>query len=272
VVDAEGPASDWRYQLGLTPRDYNRAVTWLNRTGGMPGMSYDAWLLLIVRLRARIRTAFTVMLPGFVILIVGAVIIEQVGGTGRHLAVATWAIAGSGAMFWGISVLEARAGLNCGRRLGMRATRERAIGLREILGTARWSAYIVVFVAQSIFVVAAWTHYPARIGVDVTTVLGVEWLAIGWLVSYAFRRPAVAIDAWSLAVDERLRSQEAAMGLALTYLGAGALLVVLDHSEPVGDSLVSWGFGLVFLGLVAQLIGNIPRKWPNPYRRSWWAA
>ena len=118
------------------------------------------------------------------------------------------------------------------------------------------------------FLVAVWLRYPGRDGLAVATILVVGWAAVGVLITAGLQRPTVAVDAASLAIDERLRSQDVAASLMLGFL-ANFLAVQLIESVFV----MPIAFAVLLASITLNAAGTLPRRWPGQVparpRRLW---
>jgi hypothetical protein len=232
----------------------------------MPGISDDAWMLLVVRLRNRMRAVMwmvVVMLVGF------TVDVAALGGDGpwSRIMEGAWTC-----LFLAVAVQvpvrsDRRSSAKIIQQAGLRASRGRQASFREVAGVRRVLAYGVMVVAQAVFVVTVCTDYPLRYSGQVAAGFVCVWLAVASVVWIAMRRPAIALDGPSLAVDERLRFQDAGMGLVFMYFAATGFAFILESDHHARVDLYGYAFLLQGLGLVAQLVGTLPRKWPNPYYR-----
>ena len=271
---ATNPALEGLPGRPLRDADFRRARTWLRQTGGVVGLSEPAWLLLAVRLRARRRAALRILVPALLGMFVAGIVFVP-DNSAAELTTMVVAFVATAALLRGVGVWELRASETFAQHLHGRTSRGRSVGPAEILGAVRVAAYGVVLTAQVVFLVGVAVSYPVHVAVAADLLFVVEWSSIAWLVADAARRPTVAVDPSSVAIDERLRSQDASAPLVFTYFGALSFLWVLNAHRVAGHDLSFWAFALEGLGIAAQVLGTFPRRltrWNRPSWRAWWGT
>jgi len=149
-----------------------------------------------------------------------------------------------------------------------RMARGRTPRLRDVLGWWRCAVVAVTIAIDIVFLTAMWLRYPGRDGLAVSTLLVVGWAAVGVLITAGLRRPTVAVDAASLSIDERLRSQDVAASLLLGYLANFFAVQLIE-----GVFVMPVAFAALMAGLTLNLAGTLPRRWRAPVparpRRFW---
>lgn len=140
--------------------------------------------------------------------------------------------------------------------------------LRDVLGSWRCALVAVTIAIDIALLAAVWLRYPGRDGLAVSTLLVVGWAAVGVLITAGLRRPTVAVDAASLAIDERLRSQDVATSLTLGYLANFFAVQLIE-----GVFVMPIAFAALLAGITLNLAGTLPRRWrasvPARPRRFW---
>jgi hypothetical protein len=215
-------------------------------------LSEEAWNLLVLRLRYR-ALALRVFLGGAIGTMVVVVVLVAV--TPRLVTDAELGLVISGSVAVGLALAEfciVRGDRAIGRTLVRRVSRGSAYSLREFLGRSgiRWT--IVVAVAQIAVAIALPIAHAGEL--DWVFPLGVVglWAISAGAAAHILRRPAVAVDGSSLALDERLRYTEALQSLLPL---ATAFMIVrpthswLDFVPSVGNFLM---LCLVFLAILGR--------------------
>jgi hypothetical protein len=204
--------------------DYQRAARWVERSGGLVYVPPAASDLLILRLRARSRALWQcapIVALAFVVLMFGAVAGPSLGSENWSKGIAPWALAAIGLINIAAvvaAVLIARADRAIGRTLPNRVSRATAVSTLTMLGRPRTAFYLVAVavdaaVTAATFVIqAGWIAWTFLIGCAIT--VSCAYAA----VRRAATRATIAIDPMSLAIDERLRSQDAFAFSNLLYL------------------------------------------------------
>lgn len=268
-------------QLG--ERDVRRAVRWLERSGGLLPVTREVGDLLARRLAARHRIVLRV-LP----LVVLAGVITLVGTwsdvpTGEDPAAGTgipgdrrpeeslpllglFAVA-SGARLV-LELLVAAADRRIARSLPHVVRREHRAPTWVVLGRVQAGALALGVGLTGVSIAVVWASRPTW---PAATVSVLALLAVGCCllsVQVVVRRPAVAVDGVSLAVDERLRTEEAASTLVVLFLCS---LTLSNHGQNLGDG--AWGTIstiCTLAGMAALVVVAIRPGW-RPERRQTWA-
>lgn len=258
--------------MGAT--DVQRAQQWLDRTGGLPAVPAVAGDLLTRRLAERRRLGRRWVLPAGAVaalLLLWTLVDTLVSGPTDHRAWQHFAyryvgvIAVLGLARLGVLGSVARAERRLAAGLPERVSRGRQVPLREVLGPARWRYLLVALGLEAAGAVAlvlvdggwlAALYVPLLVGVLVLVAVGVR---------LAVDRPTVAVDAVSLAVDERLRSEEVLLAVAPLSLVVFAFPPVLVAQAPAAWLALPWGvcgIGLAVLWAVVQA----RQPWTSPGR------
>jgi hypothetical protein len=157
-----------------------------------------------------------------------------------------------------------------GRTLPQRVSRGTAVNVPTMLGWARTTCLVTTVTAEAGLAVALlsvgtgwvpWTYLAAF-----TVTCG--FVAVG--VRQSATRATIAVDAFSLTIDERLRSEDAfaATGPLYVWMFAFPFETVARTGRPWLDLL--W-LG-VFVGVSALRVwGAARRPWPSSTPRGWWS-
>lgn len=224
----------------LGDRDRRRAGRWLTRSGGLMPIPKEAGDLLAVRLAARNRVLWRVggpLVAPVVALLVWWVWLLFRDGTGFeavdrygfpaaacHLAIDGWVL----------GTCLTRADTRIADALPLRVARERRAPVTVVLGRTATLWAVVALGSLLSFPLAALVLQPTwstllRMSAAVL-VVG----EVGIAVARQVRRDAVALDGFSLVVDERLRSEQARLDLsALPF----ALWACLPRGSSAGPAL-----------------------------------
>jgi hypothetical protein len=253
------------------PRDVRRANRWIDRSGGLAYVPPDAFDLLSRRLALRRRVAWQcsplVLIP-LGILVVGWI----ASGFGTSNSLAGWTV-----LAFVMIAIEARlmdrilgrAEQRIGLALPHRVSRGTAVSVATMLGRARVVALAATIAIETGLAVTllsqrgGWITWTYLLGFAGSCCL----VAIG--VRQAATRATVAADPFSLAIDERLRSEDAfAATLPLT------LLLIAFPASAVGGPGHAWIdlLWLVSLVAVGGLIhmGRTHRPWVSVAPRGTW--
>jgi hypothetical protein len=198
-------------------RDARRARRWLGYSGGFTYITPEAFDLLVQRLDVRRRLAWIFAPP---LLLVATALLwpvvssssanhSQLWQTGEFAAVVVVIVAAVLGLRLLSDQLAARVDRDIAARFAHRVTRAERVPVRVTLGRVR-----------GVFVLAAMTLHAAM-GIALI-VAGEGWLALTYLAGlsaicvlvllglrHSANRPTIAIDAPSLALDERLRAEDA---------------------------------------------------------------
>lgn len=149
---------------------------------------------------------------------------------------------------------------------GSRIARGQTSRLRDVIGPLRCAVLAATVAVDLVFVAEVGLRYPARDDLAVGAVLLLGCAGVAALMTAALRRPTIATDAISLAIDERLRAQEVARPLAIGYL---TTYVAVDLIESAALAPVALVATMLALGLNAA--ASLQRRWPDPGRaRAGW--
>jgi hypothetical protein len=257
--------------------DVRRAVRWLNRRGGLMPMPRQAGDLLAVRLATRRRVG----LPwawGTGVAVVGYLLwpvtdlpgdseaaLHAQARIGLPLLVCAMAVS-----LWPLQVMQQRAERGIATALPFRIRRATAAPLQVLVGRRRlwaWLAAVGVMLVLNLALLVATPGWP-------TALRMIAWVAAVAAASMTARqaitREPIAYDGFSLAVDERLRSDEtqrAIQPLGLLLFACSASPATLNPTLPdgaVAGLAVGW-----FLTLIALLVALTDRPWDNPQAACW---
>lgn len=260
----------WAPRAGRLPnKAERRAGAWLDRSGGLPWVTPAAWSLLVARLQIR-QAAFRRVLGGLFALwaavwLVVAVVLRPASSS----LMVRFAFGLS--LLLVLSVAVGLAGLlvvQSDRAKGATSEARMARGqtpcLRDVLGWWRCAVVAMTIAIDIVFLAAVWLRYPGRGGLAVTTILVVGWAAVGVLIAAGLQRPTVAVDAASLAIDERLRSQDVAASLMLGYLANFFAVQLVE-----GVYVMPISFAVMLAAITLNMAGAVQRRWrpPAPARR-----
>ena len=236
-------------------------------------MTPAAWSLLVARLQIRQaalrRTAGGLFVLWAAVWLVVAVVLRP----GLSSLMARFAFGLSLLLVLSVAVglaglLVVRSDRAKGAASEARMARGQTPRLRDVLGWWRCAVVAVTIAIDIVFLAAVWLRYPGRDGLAVTTILVVGWAAVGVLIRAGLQRPTVAVDAASLAIDERLRSQDVAASLMLGYLANFFAVQLIE-----GVFVMPIAFAALLAGITLNAAGTLPRRWraqvPARPRRLW---
>lgn len=147
--------------------------------------------------------------------------------------------------------------------LPLRVTRTGAVGVRTVLGTAGCVAVAAAGVVHLVILVVLARNWPAAVSLSYAGGLLVVTAAMLVVLRAVLRRPTVALDDSSLAIDERLRAQDAMAALTpwwfIDTATAGGL--------PPGHG--STAISLIWLGFVPVLAFYVATQ-SDPFEGTWW--
>jgi hypothetical protein len=227
--------------------DLRRAASWLAGHGA-PDASPSP--LIAARLRARRRS----VLPFVAVLVVAAIVAvngysvwtgTQLGRFWLYLGIFLLAMLGQWLRLWALRVSDRRIGAALTRRV----THPGSSSWRAVLGPRRIALALATYGAA--FAVGVLDLAYARTGTDrailATFFAGLAALAVLGAAEIAdvVRRPAVAEDALSLAVDDVLRTEDA-HEIAVTMV-PGMLAVFATIALTARPPLL-FGLGLAMIG------------------------
>jgi hypothetical protein len=254
-------------------RNRRRAERWIARTGGLASVSEAALDLLARRLAARRRILLrwlpVLLLP---VGVTGVVIVRGFGTAGSRADV-RWVLA-SYALLCALMVMIdgriSRAERRIGRTLPHRVSRSTAVNVPTMLGRARTTCLVTTLTAEAglalvlLWVGAGWLAWTFVAAFTVACGL----VAVGMRQSAT--RATIAVDPFSLTIDERMRSEDA-------FAAAGPLYVWMFAFpfETVAQAGRSWLFllwGAVFVGTsLLRVWGVASRPWRPETPRGWWS-
>ena len=271
-------AGDWRAELDLRPQDYERASTWILSSGGMYGVSMDAWLLFAARLRTDKRVVLRVLAAWATLVVaVGVVAIVSSASLPSWVWMAALALSAT-VILWAATTMGNRTHVAQLERAGGMPSRPLAMPARDVLGALRYAALVATLLVQAVMAIVVWVGYPARYGLGVSVIVLTEWAAAWLLVRAALRRPVIALDDSSRALDERLRASEAGRALAVPYVCTWSVMDIVEsyRGEVVAYTAV---YALQAVALAAFVVSIRPRRWalagrprssPWSWARAWW--
>jgi hypothetical protein len=256
-------------------RDRRRTQRWLKHNHGLV-TSPEAFELLCRRLAARRRVALRCA-PFLVavLAIVGWPFVDSLrtGELVRDRTYASWLMVGyalAALIIVAIERLASHAERRIGQTLTQRVSRGAAASVPMMLGRARMSFLVVTLVlegALAAILLAAGHGWLANV-FPVAFAVSCGFVVIG--VRHAATRATIALDPTSLAIDERLRSQEAfSATLPLVFLA-----YVFVGSDPSGLRWLDLAWGLsAIICLALRLWGELSPPWsaPTTARRSFLA-
>lgn len=277
---ARGPATP------LRQRDVDRAVRWLRRSGGLEAASREARDLLAARLAIRhriTRWAMAVMvIPGVALLVELARAVTS-ASTADLVPELPLVFLGSFCWFAVVSVVqrlrEVAADRTVAAGLSRRVEREQAAPLAVVLGGAQVASMWVGATSVVVFDVLLWAYRPFWLAAAVTAAHVVVGVSAVWALALVLRRRAVAVDGYSLAIDERLRSEEASEWGARPF----ALMLLVTQVQFAGQAgdvhgaapLPDWWFLLLVLAFVAVVVLGLVADSRTPWqsrRAARWSA
>lgn len=278
-------------------REVARAARWLNRSGGLSFVPREAGDLLAVRLAARRRILVRSIPAGIglfaTMFVLFVLFVHEDGRFAKGLALSELdrrRVLVMGGFFGLIIAYKAlmQFFVNRGDRRILAAL-PRPVGrvgvppVTVVLGRLRTASLVVLGVLLAVRAAAAWATGPAPHAVAVTLLLLVCLGFSGVTVALALRRPTVAVDAASLAIDERLRSGEvfaSATPLFLTLIAlSGSGSGSGSGAGPASGAGAGAGAGLwellwlfsVIGASVMLLLGSLRPPWSGRRPEGWGA-
>jgi hypothetical protein len=250
-------------------RDRRRAERWVDRTGGLPYVPPAAFDLLIRRLAARRQVAVR-CIPYYVAALavmvsVGFSHAPGADGLGRAFAVRAL-IAYAILAFAQVRFhrLADGADRQIAQPLPHRVSRGTAVSRSTILGTARLRIVALAVVVEASLAV-------------VLLLLGDGWLAWTYLVALAATcwfvaartqrvaaRATVAVDPYSLTIDERLRSEDVYNATGLLFL-----LLYAFPAEAVAGHGHAWLFPVWSVAAIGLQMLWVIGLTSHPWRPRW---
>jgi hypothetical protein len=205
-------------------RDFQRAARWVERSGGLVYVPPAAFDLLILRLRARYRAMWQcapIVALAIAVLLFGAVSGPSLGSANWSKNLAPWALASIGLIDVAAvvaTVLTARADRAIGRTLPNRVSRGTAVSTLTMLGRPRTTFFLVAVAVDVALTTTTFVIQPGWIAWTFLVGCVIAISCVYAAVRRAATRATIAIDPMSLAIDERLRSQDAFQFSHLLYL------------------------------------------------------
>jgi hypothetical protein len=233
----------------------------------MSYVSPEAFGLLTRRLAARRRAAFRVAVPLCLLVtaLLGLSAVEgwsAAGPSGSQRSTSDWRLVAYAVLVAGllvVSEVQLRVDRRIGENLPQRVSRGTAVSTRMMLGRFRMA-----------FVVTAVT-VEATLGIT-ALVLQPGWFAWSYLGGFIFvcgfvgvglrraaTRATIAVDPVSLAIDERLRSNEAFATAGLLYSLMFAMLPGAITNPPL---ILLWFIATVVISGL-WMLGHVRRPWPS---------
>jgi hypothetical protein len=254
-------------------RERRRVERWFKFTGPMAGVSDEAFDLLGRRLTARTRarlmcSPLVVLAAAFFISILfefpssfDDAAQERWSKLYASRALAAYALLAIATLV--ANHLTSRAEQRIGAALPRRSTRGDKVSLSMMLGRARLSIVVATITIEGallvpLFVLGYWFAW----GFLAAYVVACALVALG--VRQAATRATVAMDPTSLAIDERLRSNDSFQAANPLSLIIMAFPVVGLQGGPSGFILV-WGVAGALI-LVVMSLGVHFQPWRRPVR------
>jgi hypothetical protein len=244
-------------------RDRRRAERWVDRSGGIPYVPSEAFDLLVKRLAARYRAAMR-CLPWLIGVLLAVslpfawIAFDGSGAAFAVLGLTAYAICAVGR--WNYDRLVGQADARIGHALPQRVSRGTTLTLSTMLGKGRIRSLVTAAAVEAVLAVtwlsfhAGWLALIYAIGFATTlsyAIRGLRWAA---------SRATVAVDGVSLAIDERMRSEEAFSATAPLFL-----LLYVFPAAAVGGHWPSWLFlawtGASIINTVCWWIAVTSRPW-----------
>jgi hypothetical protein len=245
-------------------RDINRVKRWFKHTGDMPYVPAEAFDLLNRRLAARARSllicspllAAAVALYMPVLFTFGGADTDRWGRTFAARALPAFALLTIAFLL--ANRITVRAERRIGQELPSRATRATAVSLRTMLGRYRTLTLLITITVEVALMAPLLTLQTAWFAWAYVTAFAAAVALSAFGVKQAATRPTLAMDPVSLAIDERLRSNDAYQATApLTLLITAFPAVNIQHGP--GWLILVWGAsGSVILLLRAFGTQNHP--------------
>jgi hypothetical protein len=248
-------------------RDVQRADRWLTRSGGFSHLSPAAFELLQRRLRVRRRALWicsplAVLALGVIFSNFGLIGEDEPGLrlTSRYLLAVGLLMAG----FMLAMELNRRADNRIGATLDHRVIRAEPAPLYRIFGRVRSVCLIVILTVQVALSFTLACLSPEWTAGNLAVVFGLVGLFVGLGIWRVVTRSTLAVDEVSLAIDERLRSEDAYVFTQVLYLLPFAVPVSqLPKALPYWFLQV-WIAGFVVIQLL-WLVGLVRPPW-KPFR------
>jgi hypothetical protein len=227
-------------------RDSRRAERWIVRSGGLTYLTPDAFGLLVRRLadrhRARVRC-----IPLFVLAVV--VYLPAFHGLGAGnwdrtfsaRCLAAFAILALTGLL--LNGLNSRAEQRLARTLPNRASRGTALSLRMMLGLPRMTFLVAAAVLEASLSVTLLVRHTGWLTWRYPAAYLVACALAAFGLKQAATRATMAADPVSLAIDERLRSEQA------FYATSPLVALVFAFPASVTGNAADW------LGIVWSLAG-----------------
>lgn len=146
-----------------------------------------------------------------------------------------------------------------------------------VLGGAQVASLSVAATSVVVFGVLLWVYRPFWLAAAATAAYVVVGASAVWATVLVVRRGTIAVDGYSLAIDERLRSEEAsewgtrpfALMLVATQLQFAGQAGDVNGAAPLPD----WWFLLLVLALVAVaglgFVADTRTPWQSKRAASW---
>jgi hypothetical protein len=234
-------------------RDERDAERWLTRSGGLGFAPSGARYLLVLRLRAR-RRAGWICFPLVLLSVVLLVSLFLSTPAFADDAQSQWFVGGDllvvGLLVGSVALITELAHRGEARipvPPELRVARDDPAPLWQILGRVRLAVAAITMTFQVAFGAALiWAHL---VWIGALYVIGVlvVWAISALSVARTVRGASIAVDAFSLAIDERLRSQD-----AFNVTGPPAVMLLIFPAftllEKVPPGLAKvWILGLLAL-------------------------
>jgi hypothetical protein len=249
----------------------HRTDKWLARYGSdLSGVTEPARSLLDARLAAARRARWPLAVAAVVAVPVFAwgsfaLFSDAPGGHGTFgrcfvAAVVVLQLAGLSAQ-----ALAHRADARIAAGLSRRVARGAHLTLIDVLGRRALVASTISFALALGWCTTLFAWGAVRVATALTIWFLLAGTATAWSVRAAVTRPTVACDAYSLTIDERLRSQEALRSVGvLTSLWISAAMATQDSAVQLPEFAPTGIWATVVLTSWIQVVALAPRRWPAP--------
>lgn len=263
----------------LDERDVRRAVKWLQRSGGLLPMPPQAGDLLAVRLAARRRmvlpwaVSVTVILVGYLFWPTSDLFTDSETGLvsqarlGLPLLVGVLALSS-----WPLQVLQQRAERRIAAALPARVGRSTAPPLQVLVGRRRLWAGLVAVVVMLVLNLVLIVVTPGWSAVVPLIAWALAAASASAAVRRAMAREPIAFDGFSLAVDERLRSDD-----TLQAFQPVTTMLFVSSASPamLAPAVPDWFLACLAAGwtitMISLFLAITDRPWDNPQAARWTA-
>ena len=253
--------------------DSRRAERWIVRSGGLTYMTPEAFGLLVRRLADRHRTRVR-CIP---LLVLAVVVYLPLGTSFHRLGTSSWDKTFSARSLAAFAILaltglvlnglSSRAERRLARTLPHRASRGTALSLRMMLGLPRMTFLIVAAVVEASLAVALLVRHTGWLTWRYPAAYLVACALVAFGLRQAATRATIAADPVSLAIDERLRSEQ-----AFSATSPLLLLMFAFPASVTGNAAGSLGvvWALAGMAIIPLWIwANFCRPWRSAPSEPW---